>query len=212
MFSVLCAVSLPAVVAASVFGQSGDTASAIVRQNPRSSLLWKTVASPQSEIMLDWPPGAARAEVSVDGIVRASITDTGLACTTLTFDLPESLADERVLTLAAEYFDAGGNSLRKDEAELALVCGVGGTPVSCRSSGNFAWHRAGAKSAVLPLPDDAAALSVNGETVQDLPAAPGWYWLNPIPSSPTELALALEDGTGYENSVRGLAGLTIHLK
>jgi hypothetical protein len=84
--------------------------------------------------------------------------------------------------------------------------------VSCRSSGNFAWHRAGAKSAVLPLPDDAVALSVNGETVQNLPAAPGWYWLNPIPSCPTELSLALEDGTGYENSVRGLAGLMIHLK
>lgn len=210
MKKIVAVVSL--VVAASAFGQSGDTASAIVRQNPRSSLLWKTVASPQSEIMLDWPPGAAMAQVSVDGIVKASITDTGLACTTLTFDLPESSDDERIVTLAAEYFDAGGNSLRKDEAELALVCGVDGTPVSCRSSGNFAWHRAGAKSAVLPLPDDAVALSVNGETVQDLPAAPGWYWLNPIPSCPTELALALEDGTGYENSVRGLAGLMIHLK
>ena len=210
MKKIVAVVSL--VVAASAFGQSGDTASAIVRQNPRSSLLWKTVASPQSEIMLDWPPGAARAEVSVDGIVKAAVTDTDLIFTTLALDLPESLADERVLTLAAEYFDVGGNSLRKDEAELALVCGVDGTPVLCRSSGNFAWHRAGAKSAVLPLPDDAAALSVNGETVQDLPAAPGWYWLNPIPSSPAELALALEDGTGYENSVRGLAGLMIHLK
>lgn len=210
MKKIVAVVSL--VVAASAFGQSGDTASAIVRQNPRSSLLWKTVASPQSEIMLDWPPGAARAEVSVDGIVKAAVTDTDLIFTTLALDLPESLADERVLTLAAEYFDVGGNSLRKDEAELALVCGVDGTPVLCRSSGNFAWHRAGAKSAVLPLPDDAAALSVNGETVQDLPAAPGWYWLNPIPSCPTELALALEDGTGYENSVRGLAGLMIHLK
>ena len=210
MKKIVAVVSL--VVAASAFGQSGDTASAIVRQNPRSSLLWKTVASPQSEIMLDWPPGAARAEVSVDGIVKAAVTDTDLIFTTLALDLPESLADERGLTLAAEYFDVGGNSLRKDEAELALVCGVDGTPVLCRSSGNFAWHRAGAKSAVLPLPDDAAALSVNGETVQDLPAAPGWYWLNPIPSCPTELALALEDGTGYENSVRGLAGLMIHLK
>ena len=210
MKKIVAVVSL--VVAASAFGQSGDTASAIVRQNPRSSLLWKTVASPQSEIMLDWPPGAARAEVSVDGIVKAAVTDTDLICTTLALDLPESLADERVLTLAAEYFDVDGKILKKDEAELALVCGVGGTPVSCRSSGNFAWHRAGAKSAVLPLPDDAAALSVNGETVQDLPAAPGWYWLNPIPSSPAELSLALEDGTGYENSVRGLAGLMIHLK
>jgi hypothetical protein len=151
-------------------------------------------------------------EVSVDRVVATNVTDVALSCVTLSVDLPDYPADERIVTLAAEYFDAGGNTLRKDEAELALVCGVGGTPVSCRSSGNFAWHRAGAKSAVLPLPDDAATLSVNGETVQDLPAAPGWYWLNPIPSSPSELALALEDGTGYENSVRGLAGLMIHLK
>ena len=200
------------VVAVCAFGRSGDTASAIVRQNPRLSLLWKTVASPQSKIMLDWPRGAVRLEVSVDGVVETNVTDVALSCVTLSVDLPDSPADERIVTLVAEYFDAGGNSLRKDEAELALVCGVGGTPVSCRSSGNFAWHRAGAKSAVLPLPDDASALSVNGETVQDLPAAPGWYWLNPIPSSPAELALALEDGTGYENSVRGLAGLMIHLK
>lgn len=210
MKKIVAVISL--VVAVCAFGGSGDTASAIVRQNPRLSLLWKTVASPQPEIMLDWPRGAARVEVSVDGVVRASVTDTDVTFTTLSFDIPENSADERIVTLVAEYFDAGGNSLRKDEAELALVCGVGGTPVSCRSSGNFAWHRAGAKSAVLPLPDDASALSVNGETVQDLPAAPGWYWLNPIPSSPAELALALEDGTGYENSVRGLAGLMIHLK
>jgi hypothetical protein len=200
------------VVAVCAFGRSGDTASAIVRQNPRSSLLWKTVSSPQSKIMLDWPRGAARVEVSVDGVVETNVTDVALSCVTLSVDLPDSPADERIVALAAEYFDADGNTLRKDEAELALVCGVGGTLVSCRSSGNFAWHRAGAKSAVLPLPDDAAALSVNGETVQDLPAAPGWYWLNPIPSCPTELSLALEDGTGYENSVRGLAGLMIHLK
>jgi hypothetical protein len=210
MKKIVAVVSL--VVAVCAFGGSGDTASAIVRQNPQLSLLWKTVASPQPDIMLDWPRGAARVEVSVDGVVRASVTDTDVTCTTLSFDIPENSADERIVTLAAEYFDAGGNTLRKDEAELALVCGVGGTPVSCRSSGNFAWRRAGAKSAVLPLPDDAAALSVNGETVQDLPAAPGWYWLNPIPSCPAELALALEDGTGYENSVRGLAGLMIHLK
>ena len=210
MKKIVAVISL--VVAVCAFGGSGDTASAIVRQNPRLSLLWKTVASPQPEIMLDWPRGAARVEVSVDGVVETNVTDVALSCVTLSVDLPDSPADERIVALAAEYFDAGGNSLRKDEAELALVCGVGGTPVSCRSSGNFAWHRAGVKSAVLPLPDDAAALSVNGETVQDLPAAPGWYWLNPIPSSPTELALALEDGTGYENSVRGLAGLMIHLK
>ena len=210
MKKIVAVISL--VVAVCAFGGSGDTASAIVRQNPRLSLLWKTVASPQSKIMLDWPRGAVRLEVSVDGVVETNVTDVALSCVTLSVDLPDSPADERIVTLVAEYFDAGGNSLRKDEAELALVCGVGGTPVSCRSSGNFAWHRAGAKSAVLPLPDDASALSVNGETVQDLPAAPGWYWLNPIPSCPTELALALEDGTGYENSVRGLAGLMIHLK
>lgn len=210
MKKIVAVISL--VVAVCAFGRSGDTASAIVRQNPRLSLLWKTVASPQSKIMLDWPRGAVRLEVSVDGVVETNVTDVALSCVTLSVDLPDSPADERIVTLAAEYFDAGGNTLRKDEAELALVCGVGGTPVSCRSSGNFAWHRAGAKSAVLPLPDDAAALSVNGETVQNLPAAPGWYWLNPIPSCPTELALALEDGTGYENSVRGLAGLMIHLK
>jgi hypothetical protein len=210
MKKIVAVISL--VVAACAFGRSGDTASAIVRQNPQLSLLWKTVASPQPEIMLDWPRGAARVEVSVDGVVETNVTDVALSCVTLSVDLPDSPADERIVMLAAEYFDADGNTLRKDEAELALVCGVGGTPVFCRSSGNFAWHRAGAKSAVLPLPDDAVALSVNGETVQNLPAAPGWYWLNPIPSSPAELSLALEDGTGYENSVRGLAGLMIHLK
>ena len=200
------------VVAVTAFGQIGDTGSAIVRQDPRASLLWKTVASAQSKIMLDWPHGAVRSEVSVDGVVRASVTDTDVTCTTLLFDIPENSAGERIVTLAAEYFDAEGNVLKKDEAKLALVCGVGDTFMTCRSRGDSSWCRVRAKSAVLPLPEDAAALSINGETVPDLPVAPGWYWWKPISSSLTELSLALKDGTSCENSVYGLSGLMMILK
>lgn len=203
---------LPLVAALSAFCRPSDTGTAIVRRDLRSSLLWKTVVSPRSEIMLDWPAGAVRSEVSVDGAVKATVTDTGLASVTLQFDLPDSPADERVAALAAEYFDADGKTLRKDETSLALVCGTGGDSVNLRSRSDASWRRAGAKSAVLPLADGAVALSINGETVSDLPSAPGWYWWKRVPSQPAALVLTLEDGSVLENSVCGLTGLTVILK
>jgi hypothetical protein len=203
---------LSSVVAVSVFGQFVDTGSAIVRQHPQTSLLWKTVTSSRMDVMLDWPKGAVSAAVAVDGEVRASVADPLAASAEVSFNLPASEAEERTVTLTAAYFDGEGNVLKESEVELALVCKADSGAVRHRPAGSREWGKAYAKSAVLPIPENAAELTVGGESVADMPSAPGWYWWRRVPSSPTALALTLDDGSVCENSVCGPAGLTIILK
>jgi hypothetical protein len=164
------------------------------------------------DVMLDWPKGAVSAAVAVDGEVRASVADPLAASAEVSFNLPASEAEERTVTLTAAYFDGEGNVLKESEVELALVCKADSRAVRHRPAGSREWGKAYAKSAVLPIPENAAELTVGGESVADMPSAPGWYWWRRVPSSPTALALTLDDGNVCENSVCGPAGLTIILK
>jgi hypothetical protein len=204
--------ALAAALVAGYTGIAGDSAAAIVRQDPSSSLLWKTVTSSRMDVMLDWPKGAVSAAVAVDGEVRASVADPLAASAEISFNLPASEAEERTVTLTAAYFDGEGNVLKESEVELALVCKADSGAVRHRPAGSREWGKAYAKSVVLPIPENAAELTVGGESVADMPSAPGWYWWRRVPSSPTALALTLDDENVCENSVCGPAGLTIILK
>lgn len=211
MKAVMCVVLCAAATGLSA-AAGGNSASALVRQHPSSSLLWKTVTSPRMDVMLDWPEGAVKAVVTVDGAVRATVTDPLVASAEISFDLPASEAEERMITLAAAYLDGEETVLDESEVMLALVRGVGSRAFRCRAEDGREWGKANAKSAVLPIPENAATLTVGGETVLDSPSAPGWYWWKRVPSVSTALALALDDGSVYENSVCGLTGFTIILK
>lgn len=203
-----------AVFAASsaVFG-SEMTVSALIRQDPGSSLLWKTVMTPEVEVMLDWPTGATHAELSVDGVAQATVSDASVASTNISFALPSAPADEKVVTLSVSYLDAGDAVVGADEVQLGLVCSVGASVViPFRAENSGAWHKARATSAVLPVLEDAATLSIDGATVLTSPTAPSWYWWHPIGGAATSLALTLEDSTAYANMVRGIAGALLVIR
>ena len=189
-----------------VFG-SEMTVSALIRQDPGTSLLWKTVTTPEVEVMLDWPAGATRAVLSIDGAVRATVGDASVASTNISFALPSTPAEERTVTLSVSYLDGEDAVVGADEAKLGLVCGTdGASAVPIRAANSGAWRKAGAASAVLPVLEGATSLSIGGATVLASPTAPDWYWWRPIGGSATALALALEGGTVCENTVRGIAG------
>ena len=189
-----------------VFG-SEMTVSALIRQDPDTSLLWKTVTTPEVEVMLDWPAGATHAVLSVDGAVLATVGDASVASTNISFALPSTPAEERTVTLSVSYLDGEDGVVGADEAKLGLVCGTdGASAVPIRAANSGAWRKAGAASAVLPVLEGATSLSIGGATVLASPTAPDWYWWHPISGSATPLALALEGGTVCENMVRGIAG------
>ena len=191
----------------------GAEATALIRQHPEKSLLWKTVTAPEMEIMLDWPTGATHAVLSVDGAVRTTVDSAATASTRLSFTLPSTPAEERTVTLSVAYLDGAEGVVGSGEAKLGLVCladGVASVPV--RAEDSREWHRAEAASAVLPVPEGATSLSIGGTTVLAAPIAPDWYWWHPIRGVPVPLALTLEDGTVCGNTVRGIAGTSFTIR
>ncbi|MBQ3340725.1 MAG: hypothetical protein IJG84_02435 [Kiritimatiellae bacterium] len=206
--TVWCAAAAAALISNASFANSSDTV--LVRQDPSASLLWKTVTAPSMEVMLDWPDGASRAVLSVDGEVRATVYDATVASTNISFALPSTPAGERMVTLSVSYLDGTDAVVGSDEAKLGLVCGTDGVssiPVRVADSG--AWHKAGAASAVLPVLDGATSLSIGDTTVPVSPTPPDWYWWRSIGASATPIALALESGETCANTVRGIAGMSI---
>ena len=192
---------------------TGMTCSTIIRQNPDASLLWKTVTTPDAEVMLDWPSGATHAVLSVDGVARVTVNDTTLASTNVSFTLPSIPVEEKTVTLSVSYLDGENAVVGSDEAKLGLVCGVNGTSmIPIRDADGRAWHRAGAPSAVLPVLEGTTSLKISGTTVLASPTAPDWYWWHPIGGSVTSLALALESGETCANTVRGIVGMRIDFK
>ena len=211
-------VALPALVVtafavvSAAFG-SEMTASALIRQNPGASLLWKTVTTPEVEVMLDWPTGATHAVLSVDGAVRATVNDASVASTNISFALPSAPADEKVVTLSVSYLDGMEAVVGSDEAKLGLVCGTDGvSAIPIRAADSGAWRKAGATSAVLPVLEGTASLSIGGATVLTSPTAPDWYWWHPIGGAATALTLTLEDSTAYANMVRGIVGTSFVIR
>ena len=206
-----CAAAICAVIP--VVSGAEVTASALIRQDPEASLLWKTVMTPEVEVMLDWPTGATHAVLSVDGAARATVNDASVASTNISFALPSAPADERTVTLSVSYLDGMDALVGSDEVKLGLVCGVdGASAIPFRAADSREWHKAEASSAVLPVLEGATSLSIGGMTVLASPTAPDWYWWHPIHGATVPLALALESGETCANTVRGIAGMRIDFK
>ena len=198
--------------AAVITAESSSTATAIIRQNASSSLLWKTVTSPVMEVMLEWPKDAAKVVVAVDDAVKATVEDSNVTSVEVDFTLPSDESEERMVELVASYFDKDGAAIKESKATLALVCGVCAGTVRHRCAGSYGWRKIRSKSAVLPIPENIVSLEIDGESVFEASASPGWYWWKQVPATPATLSAVAGDGGQFVNYVSGLAGLAVILK
>lgn len=168
-------------LAAGVAWADTVASSLVFRSDPASSLLWKTVTSSDVEMVLDWPGGATRAELSIvypDG--HADVTpldDPAAGSATVHFGLPADAASETVVRASVTYY-AAETPLKTDTASLGLVQGTGvAATVPFKSESSPLWARVKG-AAVLPIPEDAQALAIDNQALPALDA-PGWYFWKP---------------------------------
>ena len=201
-----------AAIAVAAFGFVAECNGAAASSTPSAvwvkteeSLQWKTVMSAGKPIALDWPKGAASAQltIAVDGklALQTNITDTATReVLVIPPTLPAEYAEERVLSLAISYRDSGDAEISSATARLGWVTGVAGsgTRVIPTASGKE-WREVN-KYAVLPIPEDTTAFSV--DSVSQEYDAPGWWEWRRI--APGDHALALT--AGGENYLATLTG------
>ena len=187
-------------------GAAASSTPSAVWVKPEESLQWKTVMSAGKPIALDWPKGAASAQltIAVDGAVVAqtNITDTAAReVMVIPPTLPAEYAAERVLVVSVEYWDSGSTTLDTASVRLGWVTGVAGngTRVIPAASGKE-WREVN-KYAVLPIPEGTTALSVDsaGQTFD----APGWWEWSHVRAGEHELVLTA-GGDDFAATLRGL--------
>lgn len=208
------AVAAGILASASVRAESSASVSTVVIPCPENSLLWKTVVSPTKDFFFDWPTGAVKAVVRVDGAVRATVDGPLAKKATLSFDLPAAGADERVVDVEVSYLDSGDGEISTSNVRLGLVAGTSAgeaVAVPVRSAADAkAWGRIYARSAVLPMLDSTTNLVVDGSARAGY-SAPGWYYWTPVDGSEHLLSLVAED-TVYSARIRGIAGMYLFLR
>ena len=190
------------------FGASATSATSIVWTKPDESLQWKTVMSAGKPIALDWPTGAASAQltVEVDGAVVAStnITDTtAREALVIPPTLPAEYAEERVLSLSVVYRDSGDAEITSASARLGWVTGVAGSGTRVIPAASGKEWREVEKYAVLPIPEGTTAFAVDS-VAQDYDA-PGWWEWRRILAGEHALQLTV-GGENYPASLVGKGG------
>ena len=193
-------------VVAECHGAEASSIPSAVWVKPEESLQWKTVMSASRAIALDWPKGAASAQltISADGAVVAqtNITDTAAReVMVIPPTLPAEYAAERVLVVSVEYWDSGSTTLDTASVRLGWVTGVSGngTRVIPAASGK-AWRDVN-KYAVLPIPENATALAVDsaGQAFD----APGWWEWRHVSAGEHDFVLTA-GGDDFAATLRGL--------
>ena len=208
-----------AAIAVAAFGFVAECNGAAASSTPSAvwvkteeSLQWKTVMSAGKPIALDWPTGAASAQltIAVDGklALQTNITDTAAReVLVIPPTLPAEYAEERVLSLSIAYRDSSDAEISSATARLGWVTGVAGsgTRVVPTASGKE-WREVN-KYAVLPIPEGTTALSVDsaGQTFD----APGWWEWSHVRAGEHELVLTA-GGDDFAATLRGLGvGFTL---
>jgi len=192
---------------AALGAKAADNDTAIVCLAPEESLLWKTVTAPAMSVSLDWPGGAAKAAVRVDGVVMATVTDTNVKSADIEFEPPLDAKGEKVVTIAVAYSDSTENTLAESSVKLGLVLGANNAgAIPFRNPSESVWHKLKSDAGVLPIPADTTAFTIDSIAATGY-AAPGWYYWT---GAGGEHALALTaGGVEYANTVIGTMGLTV---
>lgn len=149
--------------------------------DPSESLIWHTVTCADAAISVDWPRGAVTARLAVgDGCGWTSvtnITDTSVSSVPLGIPLPAAEADERVIALSLDFFDASGDEIAGAgrTASVGIVRGVAAGGFRCIPLGSAAgrcWSRS-EKNAVFPVPGQTESLTLDGAGLS-FTSSPGW--------------------------------------
>ena len=171
---------------------------------PETSSFWNTATSSTMTLPIDYPSGATKATLTVNGVGYNRVYPD-LTADSIEIDLPvpDSPKTENVyeLTLA---FDNGAPSRT---AKLGLIQGLdsgakGSTRCIAPAEGKV-WSKA-TDRAVLPIPYGTTSFTVNGvEHDTGLDGAQGWYALSPIKPGAVISLSCLADGVSYAASILG---------
>ena len=160
---------------------------------PERSSFWRTATNSTIELRIDYPDGATKAELTVQGGTFAvRVPDITLSACSVRFPEPASPDVEDVYSLALAFNNGVTNT-----ATLAVVSGSGvaesiTTPVLPPGR---KWRKVG-RNAVLPIPFGTTELAIDGVPVATgLDGAQGWYGWRRIDSGSHTLLLAAEAGT-----------------
>jgi len=171
---------------------------------PETSSFWNTATNSTMTLPIDYPSGATKATLTVNGVGYNRVYPD-LTADSIEIDLPtpDSPKTENVyeLTLA---FDNGAPSRT---AKLGLIQGLdsggkGSTRCIAPAEGKV-WSKA-TDRAVLPIPYGTTSFTINGvEHDTGLDGAQGWYALSPIERGETITLSCLADGVSYAASILG---------
>lgn len=198
--SINLAMLLIAGLATCIHGKCAESSSSptAVWAKPDESLQWKTIMSASAPVTLNWPVGAASARLTVSWhgktLGASTVSDTSAKTTTLPLGtLPSVLEDEHIVDVSIEYLNGSDSVLDSASARLGYVTGVGSgvTRLITVASGK-PWSNVD-KSAVLQIPEDATALTVDRAT-QNIGTPPGWWEWSGIASGPHDLELDTASG------------------
>lgn len=173
---------------------------------PETSSFWNTATNSTMTLPIDYPSGATKATLTVNGVGYNRVyPDIAAPQDSIEIDLPvpDSPKTENVyeLTLA---FDNGAPSRT---AKLGLIKGLdsgakGSTRCIAPAQGKV-WSTA-TDRAVLPIPYGTTSFTVNGvEHDTGLDGAQGWYALSPIAPGAVISLSCLADGVSYAASILG---------
>lgn len=178
---------------AQAFGASATSATSVVWTKPEESLQWKTIMSASASVTLNWPKGAVSARLTAtangESVGSTFVSDTSAKeATVFPASLPSEYGDERLVDVTVEYLNGSDEVIESASARLGYVTGVGSNPTRLITSAfGKNWTGVG-KYAVLPISEDAVALSVDS-SLQTFDAPGWWEWAG---ISPKAHSLVLE--------------------
>ena len=152
------------------------TTSAMVCMNPSATVFWSTVSSPNPLVQLDWPAGATKAVLFVDGVEAMSVEDSSVTSCNVPVSMPPDRYSERFVDLSVEYLDSSDSVVGTASASLACVLGANGSTIPfVADSTSRRWSRYRGPSAMLPVPSETVSLAIDDVPVEGL-CSPGWHW------------------------------------
>ena len=173
---------------------------------PETSSFWNTATNSTMTLPIDYPSGATKATLTVNGVGYNRVySNIAAPQNSIEIDLPvpDSPKTENVYELSLTF----DNGAPPRTAKLGLIKGLdsgakGSTRCIAPAQGKV-WSRA-TDRAVLPIPYGTTSFTVNGvEHDTGLDGAQGWYALSPIEKGETITLSCLADGVSYVASILG---------